>query len=84
MEASPAGAPQPTPGRSLDSFGFITHAFAGRAAATVAGGAYLVIQGATYAGYIEGVNWSRMERDLVRVLDKDNDGARRFHSQASP
>lgn len=35
-----------------------------------------MLQGATYAGYIDGVNWSRFEKDFVRILDKDNDGAR--------
>lgn len=41
-----------------------------------AGSAFLVLQGATVAGYIKGVDWDRVEKDIVRVLDKDNDGAR--------
>eukprot|EP00435_Cladocopium_sp_Y103_P016486 s1007_g4.t1 len=45
----------------------------GRVAAVGVGCTFCVIQGLAYHGYIE-VNWRALERDYLKLLDKDGDG----------
>merc|ERR1719478_1299993 len=46
---------------------------AGRLAAFGIGGAFCLIQGLAYQGYIQ-VDWRRVERDYIGVLSTDEDG----------
>ena len=47
--------------------------FAGKIAAVGVGTTFCVIQGLAYQGYIQ-VDWRKVERDCVKLLDRDGDG----------
>ena len=44
-----------------------------KAAAVVAGGGFMLVQGLAYNGIVE-VDWKKAEREAVRQLDRDQDG----------
>lgn len=46
----------------------------GKAIAFVFGMGFMAIQGAVYAGYIDGFNWQKVQTDAIKQIDTNSDG----------
>merc|ERR1719198_2340577 len=60
-------------GSTLGYCAGVTLRFVGRVAAVGVGGLFCVVQGLSYRGYVQ-VDWRKVERDYIKLLDKDQDG----------
>mmetsp|Transcript_13160 Transcript_13160/g.30761 ORF Transcript_13160/g.30761 Transcript_13160/m.30761 type:complete len:231 (-) Transcript_13160:227-919(-) len=64
---------QLTMGSTLGFCSGVALRFAGKFAAVCVGASFCLLQGMAYQGYID-VNWRKLERDYLKLLDADNDG----------
>mmetsp|Transcript_113632 Transcript_113632/g.332044 ORF Transcript_113632/g.332044 Transcript_113632/m.332044 type:complete len:223 (+) Transcript_113632:94-762(+) len=64
---------QLTLGSTLGYCAGVSLRFFGRMAAVGVGATFCLIQGLAYQGYIQ-VDWRKVERDYIKLLDVDNDG----------
>jgi len=64
---------QLTLGSTLGVCAGVALRFAGKAAGICVGASFCLLQGLAYNGYVD-VNWRKMERDYLKLLDADNDG----------
>ncbi|CAK0801723.1 unnamed protein product, partial [Prorocentrum cordatum] len=64
---------QLTLGSTLGYCAGVALRFAGRIAAGGVGASFCLIQGLSYSGYIQ-VDWRKVERDYVKILDQNGDG----------